>query len=318
MPHIPIIISAIDNFLEINSKMSTTPPEVAEYLDKKGILDDNPARRGKPLRNLLRTGKIPHAYQNGSRWVIPHSGKWQNLKPLKSVKKEQSLQPKLKNSGNHKLETLAKWLCLYLEQNFKKKPDYFLEHKPNWLLSYPSQEILKEYPILNELYSDLVDKKYNLEDQLQKISSAARKRKQSYDIWIGEPFNFAVEFDEKQHFNQYRYFCFNHYKNIRTNFPLSYYKTFNKASKIQPGKSGFTKLKSNDPLFPEMIPGEAQDNRIRQRAFRDYLKDVLPLANCQNPTLRIPYQITNGKVKDFGSAEFQRLREYLDLINLKF
>jgi len=85
----------------------------------------------------------------------------------------------------------------------------------------------------------------------------------------------------------------------------------NKEIKIKPGKSGFTKLQSNDPLFPEMLEGEKQDNRIRQRAFRDFLKDLLPNENRVKPTLRIPYQVTNKSINDFTETELRNVEKYI-------
>lgn len=81
---------------------------------------------------------------------------------------------------------------------------------------------------------------------------------------------------------------------------------------IKPGKSGFTRLQSNDPLFPEMLEGEKQDNRIRQRAFRDFLKDLLPVENGFNPTLRIPYQVTNKSINDFTDIEIRNVEKYIN------
>ncbi len=40
--------------------------EANALLAKAGILSDSKDRPGKPLRELLRKGKLPHAYQNGS------------------------------------------------------------------------------------------------------------------------------------------------------------------------------------------------------------------------------------------------------------
>jgi hypothetical protein len=70
------IIRKIDEFLEKTGKESTDPVEANEILEKAGLLSDSNTRRGKPFRDLLRKGLIPHAYQNGgkgSSWVIPHS-----------------------------------------------------------------------------------------------------------------------------------------------------------------------------------------------------------------------------------------------------
>ena len=42
--------------------------EAARELDRMGLLKDSLQRPGLPLRNLLRDGKIEHAYQEAGRW----------------------------------------------------------------------------------------------------------------------------------------------------------------------------------------------------------------------------------------------------------
>lgn len=81
MPDIRGIIRAIDEKLERTNKHFLTPPDANKLLARKGLLKDSEIRPGLPLRNLLRSGKIPHAYQEGgkgSHWRIPHSGREHN------------------------------------------------------------------------------------------------------------------------------------------------------------------------------------------------------------------------------------------------
>jgi hypothetical protein len=76
MKNIKDIIAKIDEFLEKSGKSSTNPVEANEMLARAGLLKDSDLRPGLPLRNTLRSGQIPHAYQaggKGSSWVIPHS-----------------------------------------------------------------------------------------------------------------------------------------------------------------------------------------------------------------------------------------------------
>ncbi len=68
------IIKAIDEFIERENLIETTPVEINFYLEKIGLLNDSSLRKGKPIRDILRDNKIPHAYQIGNRWFIPHSG----------------------------------------------------------------------------------------------------------------------------------------------------------------------------------------------------------------------------------------------------
>ncbi|HYK77006.1 MAG TPA: hypothetical protein VEV16_08510, partial [Daejeonella sp.] len=54
------------------------PVEANAILAKAGILRDSEDRPGKPLRDLLRKGQLPHAFQSagiGSSWTIPHSSR---------------------------------------------------------------------------------------------------------------------------------------------------------------------------------------------------------------------------------------------------
>ena len=83
MADIERIIKAIDEFLERKHQKITTPVEINPYLETKGLLKDSSSRPGLPIRKILRKGLIPHAYQMGVSWQIPHSGKTSiNLKTI--------------------------------------------------------------------------------------------------------------------------------------------------------------------------------------------------------------------------------------------
>ena len=76
--NITAIISHLDKYLLQTEKQSIGPVEANSILAKAGLLKDNDLRKGKPFRELLRGGKIPHAYQaggKGSEWTIPNSKK---------------------------------------------------------------------------------------------------------------------------------------------------------------------------------------------------------------------------------------------------
>jgi hypothetical protein len=71
------IIQFLDDSLTRIGRASIDPVEANALLAKAGLLKDNKDRPGKPLRDLLRKGKLPQAYQSGgkgSSWIIPHSG----------------------------------------------------------------------------------------------------------------------------------------------------------------------------------------------------------------------------------------------------
>jgi hypothetical protein len=95
------IIRKIDEFLEKTGKKSTDPVEANAMLEKVGLLRDSDTRPGKPLRDILRAGKIKHAYQTGgkgSSWVIPHSGKSVIQKNIEKPKQSGQPENPIKNN----------------------------------------------------------------------------------------------------------------------------------------------------------------------------------------------------------------------------
>lgn len=69
------IIKFLDNHLIKNRLRSVTAVEANALLEKAKLLKDSKDRPGKPLRDLLRKGLIPHAYQieSSRSWVIPRT-----------------------------------------------------------------------------------------------------------------------------------------------------------------------------------------------------------------------------------------------------
>lgn len=75
---IKAIINHLDTYLTRTGRTSIDPVEANAVLAKAGLLSDSKDRQGKPLRNLLRDGQLPHAFQSGGKgslWTIPHSSK---------------------------------------------------------------------------------------------------------------------------------------------------------------------------------------------------------------------------------------------------
>ena len=75
---ITAIIKHLDEYLTRSGRQSIDPVEANALLEKAGLLRDSKDRPGKPLRNILRKGQLPHAFQlggKGSDWTIPHSSK---------------------------------------------------------------------------------------------------------------------------------------------------------------------------------------------------------------------------------------------------
>lgn len=67
------IINFIDDYLKSKNQIEINAVDANALLAKAGVLRDSQDRPGNPLRDILRKGKIPHAYQNGTRWLIPSS-----------------------------------------------------------------------------------------------------------------------------------------------------------------------------------------------------------------------------------------------------
>lgn len=302
------IIDTLDRHLETSHKEFFTAVEAAAILDRLGILKDSTSRRGLPLRNKLRAGEIPHAYQIGVYWHIPYSGK--KHKTILRDNFTENLEDIIESTitKSHKLLPLAQAIAAYLEMRFKKPAKYKLEYSPSWLTAVPVKEKLEaQWSLVRKVYVDLTNDELDLDEQIKQVS---RYGSQKFDIWFDDPYFFAVEFDEDQHFNQFRKATLNHYGSFDCGINLTDYRNYcNVISK--PGTSGFQRLKSPDPLFPPMLPGEKQDNRIRQRAYRDFLKDLLPVAfdNCQ--TVRIPYHLVNKK-KGFTNVDCEQIVTYID------
>lgn len=216
-----------------------------------------------------------------------------------------------------KLLPIAELIKGLLEKEFDEQAGYTLECKKDWLRNIPVDDIYSEFWVeISDVYKSLIDNKWSLDEIIDNKSNSLRYRKAKMDIWFDHPYNFICEFDEKQHFNQYRLVTLEEgYDNLEIAFDYNQYIALCKNSKSKPGTSGFDKLKSKDILFPEMLLGEKQDNRTRQRAFRDYLKDIVPVRLGNNPTVRISYMITNGRIKDFTEEDLENVRRYLYSIN---
>lgn len=218
-----------------------------------------------------------------------------------------------KVNQDNKLAPIAELLCELLVKKFKVKPNYFLESSKDWLQSSPSQHIHQEYwKRISSVYSSLIDEKWTLDYIYTTYPDEINYRNQRIDIWFDAPYNFIFEFDESQHFNQYRHrtlVSFNEYHSF--SFDLEHYKTLSKQKIVKPGNSGFQKLKSSDPLFPPMLKSEKQDNRPRQRAFRDFLKDITPKIKGFNPTIRMSYMFTNGKINNFDKDDLESVENHI-------
>ena len=159
----------------------------------------------------------------------------------------------------------------------------------------------------------MINNRWTLDDIFVQYDSMINyNSKAKIDIWFEEPYNFICEFDESQHFNQYRLITLeNGYTDLNISFNYSEYCEKSSERIVEPNISGFQKLKNNDPFFPEMYNSNKQDNRVRQRAFRDFLKDIIPVKLGYNPTVRIGYFVTNNHIKNFINQDLSNVRRYL-------
>jgi hypothetical protein len=167
------ITKFLDEYLTRTGRPSIDPVEANALLAKAGILRDSKDRPGKPLRNLLRKGQFPHAFQSGGKgsgWTIPHSSKQtisssNYLTSIQSTKKAYQAKSKSKVSvavDNSELKTQLE------KARLKYKPDkvkYLLiaEAPPDSIerFFYYDNVDEKDYLFLGvtqSLYPDLKDK----------------------------------------------------------------------------------------------------------------------------------------------------------------
>jgi hypothetical protein len=216
-------------------------------------------------------------------------------------------------NDNHKLLPLAKMIADLLEERFKIPATYQFEVRKDWLPNTPTHSQFEErWKDIETVYYHLVDRKWTLESKFKEFKAAVNDN-QKIDVWYAEPYQFIFEFDETQHFNQFRLATLQHNPYCsKHSFDFEQYRLLSTETVVKPGTSGFQKLRSFDPLFPEMYDGERQDNRHRQRAFRDFLKDIAPDIVGLNPTIRLAYKTTTGKIKDFDSMDVEAARRLIE------
>ena len=90
-----------------------------------------------------------------------------------------------------------------------------------------------------------------------------------------------IEFDERQHFTGARATTLDYYHGLPVAFDVDAWRARARSNAGQEPEPGGGFARPCPPLFPG--PG----GRHRQRAFRDMLADVLPIARGWRPTARI-------------------------------
>jgi hypothetical protein len=165
-----------------------------------------------------------------------------------------------------------------------------LRETPEWLQRPGPAEARRRWALIQRIYADLTD--MELPDTMP-----ARERR-SVDCVLqrrGEPPR-IVEFDETQHFNQYRALTLRAYpQTVKLAFDRSTWLRACDAKRRLEG-GGFGRPKP--PLFPH------EDGRHRQRAFRDALADILPGVHDWLPTLRV----ADFELRDWIGARGARRR----------
>ncbi|MDE6715232.1 MAG: hypothetical protein K2J74_01990 [Muribaculaceae bacterium] len=76
MNKIELMKRCLDDYMAKNNLAFITPPDANAVLEKAGLLRDSKARRGAPLRILLRDGKFNNAVRDKEGWKIyPSNGR---------------------------------------------------------------------------------------------------------------------------------------------------------------------------------------------------------------------------------------------------
>lgn len=121
MASINKIIECLDHWLESNKINFLTPPEANKILDQERMLKNRAERSGQYLRNILRSGKIPHAYQDASgHWHIPHSPN-KNINDETVLSKEESNDNCIEGDDCHSLTEKDFNLYILMEKDYFRK-----------------------------------------------------------------------------------------------------------------------------------------------------------------------------------------------------
>ncbi|MGI6491380.1 MAG: DUF7255 family protein [Pelotomaculum sp.] len=177
----------------------------------------------------------------------------------------------------------------------------------HWLNNLPQKKYFGSYyDTIFKIYMALGGNK----DVLDDLITRTKPRKLSPDAFFPEPFNFIFEFDEIQHFTEYKSRALRLYpKKIQYGFELEKYIQYCYAYAdiaIKKGPSGYRKP-TKEFIF--------DNGRAAQRAFFDSFRDIQPTLYGLRPTVRISelelpdnFQITDVK---------KILKERLRLISIK-
>lgn len=168
----------------------------------------------------------------------------------------------------------------------------------DWLCNKPCIEHFGDnYDSIMQLYQDL-------EGDWEGTSNKA----DGYlipDAYFPEPFHFIFEFDELQHFTQYRELTLKFYpENVSVAYKpekyLAYCKRYH-SDALAKGPDRFRRPTSDFPYA---------NGRAAQRAFFDTFRDWLPTQHGLNPTLRLTefevIPILNGQLTGISAKEYMQ------------
>ena len=146
------------------------------------------------------------------------------------------------------------------------------EVAPAWLVRPGREELANLWSLARAVYRDLTGLELP-----ERMPSRERRR---LDIVLTHPDGAQqiVEFDERQHFTGARLMTLRYYNGIDSGFDVSAWAERCAALEGREPKGGFARPK------PPLFPGDG--GRHRQRAFRDFLADALPIQYGWLPTRR--------------------------------
>lgn len=290
----------VESILKRNQPYLLQRPELLLDVDPAELIEKLERWKNSPLNGTEKAvveGLYPfiHAVVSGK----PLETKKPEVKVISTGKKD---APKI---------VLYKALASLVYQTVKNKilddSKYAISKKVAWLTGFPTKEQFpKTWESIKQIYHELNGFALHLDDVIAK-NPHYKSEILEVDILLYKPHEMIVEFDEEQHFNQYRLITlespfYHDYKGI----DLRLYKDL--SGRIIKGgtrEDGFHYLQKEDPLFPEKKGNLLQDNKDRQRAFRDFLKDMIAIEKGIGLTVRIPGSLVEWKRTGLSDADLE-------------
>lgn len=167
-----------------------------------------------------------------------------------------------------------------------------------WFINKHHQTQFRTYfPVINKIFNEL--------NGNENINQNKRRVFLRCDAYFGGEHNFIFEFDEFQHFSCARLKTLELYpKDLKTNFSLSNWKDFCCEYKERADKYRRSKV---------AVDFDFVGGRTAQRAYFDCFRDLLPVDNNLNPTLRI----SEFEVSDIDSINSENCKRIEKLLKEK-